>query len=133
MDRQAIWKKVLTIGQAIVYAGAMLAQSPDALNAQSPRGNARSSYTNRLHRQPVSPYLNLYRNDAGPLNNYQTLVRPQLAQQSVNQIQQSEISKLQQQATVSGDRTSVGARQTGHATRFQHYSHFYPPKRAGAP
>lgn len=35
-------------------------------------------------RPTVSPYLNLYRNNTGPLPNYYSLVRPQLNQQAFN-------------------------------------------------
>ena len=47
----------------------------------------------------ISPYLNLYRNDAGQnqLLNYYTLVRPQLEQQEANKKQTAEMQKLRSQ------------------------------------
>lgn len=48
-------------------------------------------------RPPVSPYLNLFRNNNSGLNNYHTFVRPQLDQLQFNQMQMSQTMRLQQQ------------------------------------
>ncbi|MBL9123333.1 MAG: hypothetical protein JNG90_06840, partial [Planctomycetaceae bacterium] len=44
----------------------------------------------------TSPFLNLFRPEASPIFNYYTLVRPQLEQERVNQLQAAEIARLQQ-------------------------------------
>ena len=49
-------------------------------------------------RPTVSPYLNLFRNNTGPLPNYYSLVRPQLYQQSFNQ--QTLTQQAQQTAAI---------------------------------
>jgi hypothetical protein len=77
-----------------------------------------------LQRSTVSPYLNLYRNDGSRLPNYQTLVRPQLQQQAVNQFQQQEIDRLQTKVARGDERQSLMPK-TGHPSRFHYYSHFY--------
>ena len=78
----------------------------------------------------VSPYLNLLQGGGSALNlpQYQTLVRPFLEQQSINernafdsQITRQQVSSLQKQVG-----RSVGAgRATGHPTRYMNYSHYY--------
>ena len=49
-------------------------------------------------RPTVSPYLNLFRSNTGPLPNYYSLVRPQLNQQTFNQ--QQMIQQTQQNAAL---------------------------------
>lgn len=44
---------------------------------------------------PVSPWLNLFRNDNSGISNYYTLVEPQLRQQQVN-LQQQNVNRTQQ-------------------------------------
>ncbi|HEX3599926.1 MAG TPA: hypothetical protein VHU84_07270, partial [Lacipirellulaceae bacterium] len=57
----------------------------------------------------ISPYLNLYRNDAGQnqLLNYYTLVRPQLEQQEANKRQTAEMQKLRAQVQNGSQRGGV--------------------------
>ncbi len=49
-------------------------------------------------RPTISPYLNLFRPEASRVFNYYTLVKPQLAQQQINQQQSALLQSLQQQA-----------------------------------
>ena len=83
----------------------------------------------------VSPYLNLFRDDfdgSGDFN-YQTLVRPQLQQQQLNQQFQNqnlELSqRVQQISAQSPYQNAAGSEAiypTGHQTAFGYHSHFYP-------
>lgn len=66
-------------------------------------------------RPTVSPYLNLFRNNTGPLPNYYSLVRPQLYQQDFNQRQTqlmgqqaAEIGALQTKTQKLGTTTQTG-------------------------
>jgi hypothetical protein len=65
----------LTCASVVVLAALVAAES----QAQTPRYQP--------SRPTVSPYLNLFRNNTGPLPNYYSLVRPQLYQQDFNQRQ----------------------------------------------
>jgi hypothetical protein len=74
-----------------------------ALAAADARGQGMRRY--QPSRPTVSPYMNLFRGNVGPLPNYFSLVRPQINQQAVNQqvlsqqVQQSaSINFLQSQA-----------------------------------
>lgn len=85
----------------------------------------------------VSPYLNLLRTNFGPLPNYQSLVRPQLRQQSFNQSASRAIEyNLRQVATLERSVPpqrqgrirvrSAPMRPTGVAGQFQYFSHYFP-------
>lgn len=52
--------------------------------AVASEGFAQGARRYQPSRPTVSPYLNLYRNNVGPLPNYYSLVRPQLNQQAFN-------------------------------------------------
>lgn len=80
-------------------------------------------------RPTVSPYLNLLRNDTGPLPNYYSLVRPQLNQlafdrqmMSESRLQSLTIQKLE---TVTEQRLTGP---TGSGSVYGSLSHFYPSK-----
>jgi hypothetical protein len=82
-------------------------------------------------RPTVSPYLNLLQGGGGALNlpQYQTLVRPFLEQQAINdrnsfntQLMGRQINTLQTQ--VNRNQFAPG-RATGHPTRYMNYSHYY--------
>jgi hypothetical protein len=82
----------------------------------------------------VSPYMNLFRDDldgSGDFN-YQTLVRPQLEQQRINeqvQRQNFEISRRVQSLSARADYNPQGSQQqspTGHPTSFMYYGRYYP-------
>ena len=84
-------------------------------------------------RPTVSPYLNLLRNDNGPVPNYYSLVRPQLNQQGFNnrtasaaRLQSLSIQKIEEVSQM----RSTGPTGTGGV--FQDFSHFYPAKRTNS-
>jgi len=64
-------------------------------------------------RPTISPYLNLFRGNTGPLPNYYSLVRPQLYQQDFNQRQ---LTSQQQQNSAIGA-LQVESRQLGTTTQ----------------
>lgn len=63
-------------------------------------GESRGQQARRYQpsRPTVSPYLNLFRNNTGPLPNYYSLVRPQINQLAFNQ--QQLIQQTQQNASL---------------------------------
>ncbi len=82
----------------------------------------------------VSPYLNLFNTSrtGSDAFNYQTLVRPQLQQQAINQQQQRENldidRKVQALAARSAYNNPAGSdtqAPTGHETGFMYYGHYY--------
>jgi hypothetical protein len=85
-------------------------------------------------RPTVSPYLNLFREDLDGFSdfNYQTLVRPQLQQQEINQNlqrQQQELSANVQAMVAKPAFNPQGSQSqhpTGHQTMFRQLSHYYP-------
>src|SRR5262249_15126384 len=83
----------------------------------------------------VSPYLNLFREGIGEANDfdYQTLVRPQVQQQQMNQQferQQLELARRVQKISAQSDyKNPAGAEDqypTGHQTVFGQHGHYYP-------
>ena len=82
----------------------------------------------------VSPYLNLFREslDGNDDLNYNTLVRPQLEQQRMNeqfQRQNLDISRRVQAIAAQADYNPQGSKSqypTGHQTTFMYYGHYYP-------
>ena len=99
-----------------------------AVSCQNADGQEKTRYS--PERPTVSPYLNLLRNDTGPLPNYYSLVRPQLNQQafdngivSAARLQSLSIQKIEDVAQM----RSTGP--TGTGSVFRNLSHFYPAKR----
>jgi hypothetical protein len=82
----------------------------------------------------VSPYLNLFREDleGGSDLNYNTLVRPMLQQQQINQQvqrQSMEMSRQLQSVAAQSDFNPRGSQDmfpTGHQTVYGYYGRFYP-------
>jgi hypothetical protein len=82
----------------------------------------------------VSPYMNLFRDDFEGNDdfNYQTLVRPMLEQQRVNeqlQRQSFDLARRLQSISAQPDfnpEGNVNMMPTGHQTVFQYYGRFYP-------
>lgn len=81
-------------------------------------------------RPTVSPWLNLYNRNAGPIDNYHNYVRPQIElrdtlQQQENQIGQqgSSIKSLGQQVTRMGETGRMAP--TGIGSRYMNLSHYY--------
>lgn len=101
-------------------------------DAFAQRGGIYQDGVNPYNSRPtVSPYLNLLQGGGGALNlpQYQTLVRPFLEQQAINdrnafnsQTMRQQINSLQTQ--VNRNQFAPG-RATGHPTRYMNYSHFY--------
>lgn len=112
---------VLTIVTVVQTTGMVWAQG-----ATRPPG--RSSYSNRLRRPSVTPYLNLFRQDSLGQPSYYTLVRPQLAQQQINGRQELAVSELDSAvAEERRERQTLPA--TGHPVRYRYFSHFYNRER----
>lgn len=95
-------------------------------SADAQRFSSRSSFT----RPTLSPWLNLYRRDSGPLDNYHTFVRPEqrlrrtLEQQRAGiQRQNAAIHSLGRQ--VSRLERPSGVRPTGTGGTFMNYLHYY--------
>jgi hypothetical protein len=91
--------------------------------AHAQQGNPRP-YAGRYQpsRPTVSPYMNLFRRDRGPLPNYHLYVRPILQQESINAqtgaaVQQLESSIRQTQTTPSSP--------TGISSGYRNFSHYY--------
>jgi hypothetical protein len=83
----------------------------------------------------VSPYLNLFNTSQNGTSafNYQTLVRPQLQQQAINQAQMRQnldVDRKVQALAARGAYTNpAGSDQeypTGHQTAYMYYGHYYP-------
>jgi hypothetical protein len=82
----------------------------------------------------VSPYLNLFRNDTnnGTVDNYNTLVRPFVQQNYMNQTFTGQIDRLQNRTYLQGSALRQLDRQTqgleGYATPqyYQNYQGFFP-------
>jgi len=101
---------------------------------------------NYNRRPTVSPYINLFNNNQGGVNNYFSFVRPMQQQQRLNQQQYNQNARLQQQLynpqgqfgapitlgpQVGGPQTMLrpGNQGTGMpstAATFFNYSHYYP-------
>lgn len=98
------------------------------------RGPTTKPFANAQRDPTVSPYLNLFRDDFdgfGDLN-YNTLVRPQLQQQQLNQDfarQAAAINQRVQQIAAQPAFSPEGSKDqlpTGHSTVFRNMSHYYP-------
>ncbi len=119
------WRTRLLIA-AFVAGWVMMAA--DTAFAQGSRSNRGANARSRIQRPTVSPYLNLYRQDSQGIPTYQTLVRPQVQQQRVNQVQQTEITQLRSDLANERAAATQPLPQTGHVSYFRHYSHFYRQK-----
>jgi hypothetical protein len=91
-------------------------------------------FTGVSTRPTVSPYLNLFREDLDGFSdfNYQTLVRPQLQQQEINQNLQRQQQELNANVQALAAKPAFNAQgsesqyPTGHMTSFRNHSHYYP-------
>lgn len=120
---------VVLTWSAIVAACVLVFECSSA-QAQYGGGIYRGGVNPYNPRPTVSPYLNLLQNNQN-LPQYQTLVRPFLEQQSINDINQRDSQMMRRQInTLQGRSAGAGAgaspmRSTGHPTRFMNYSHYY--------
>jgi hypothetical protein len=102
---------------------------PQAPTVQTPSAGLiqRNTSANLTRRPTVSPYLNLVNGNNDPnLTNYQSLVRPQVNQQRVNNQQNAQINRLEARPPTSGNAGSESLRSTGHQATWRNYSHYYP-------
>lgn len=107
-----------------------------ASGVSSTRASKPFSSVNSVASSPtVSPYLNLFREDFDGSSdfNYQTLVRPQIQQQQVNQQlerQNLELNRrVQSISAQSAYQNPAGSEQqypTGHQTVFNYHGRYYP-------
>jgi len=81
-----------------------------------------------LSRPTTSPYLNLLRGGDRGLN-YYNLVRPEFEFRNAYQGLQGQVNQQQQLLRQSSEE---GLPVTGHAIRFQNYSHYYPTPGGGS-
>jgi len=95
-------------------------------------GQSQHYSPNYAARPVLSPWLDMFRDDPGPLPNYHQFVRPRqqlqrtLAYQNAAlQTQGTEIRAMQQRAYQAGQRPD-GVMPTGTGAVFMNYSHFYP-------
>jgi hypothetical protein len=121
-----------------VSAVALLLWLPNLAEAQyrGPTMGANPSanvYNKAIYDRPtVSPYLNLLRPQGGVgIPNYQSLVRPEMQQRRTNQLQERQISQLQNKvyqgpSSTTNNGSPQEIRTTGHVTRFMNHSSFYP-------
>lgn len=93
---------------------------------------------NAIYNRPtVSPYLNLLRPQGGvAIPNYQSLVRPMLDQERINQQQGRQLQQLQKRiyqgpSSQSSAGAPIGIRSTGHTTGFMNYSAYFPQLQSG--
>ncbi len=93
--------------------------------------DAQRPWPYRPGRPTISPYMNLYRANPGPVDNYHLYVRPQ--QQLLNTLQWQDQALQQQGAHLQSLRQEVSgfgqrriATPTGIGAGFMNYSHYYP-------
>ncbi len=88
-----------------------------------------SHYSPPNGRPTVSPYLNLFRGNSGPVPNYQTLVRPQLNQLETNRMLRLDVERnaghIQQVEQNVATLRDPKIAPTGAGGSFYSYSHFY--------
>lgn len=97
-------------------------------------GSSRKPFSSYSPAPTVSPYLNLFREDldGGSDLNYNTLVRPMLQQQQLNeqlQRQSYDINRRLQSISAQSDFNPAGSTAqppTGHQTVFMYHGHYYP-------
>lgn len=113
-------------GFTILLLGAILLFGSEPAGAQSPR-------TPYMPRPTLSPWLNMYRSDPGPVGPYLSYVRPEqrlrqtLAEQQTRIFeQQNQLDALRRQTTTLESRGAVAP--TGVSSTFMNYSHYYNVK-----
>jgi hypothetical protein len=116
------------IRKALVLGGLLIGLLATDARAQRPGQTPPARY--QPSRPTVSPYLNLFRQNEGPLPNYHSLVRPQLQnienerrQQAINIQQQTEIRTLNRGLSRIAQ---PAAASTGGGGTFRNFSHYYP-------
>lgn len=109
---------------------------------------ATSRVPNYLQSPTISPYVNLFNNNQGGVNNYFSFVRPMQRQQQINQFQFNQSRMMQRQMTQPGQSSApviivgsdvqgmlrpsaAGMGQPAAAATFFNYSHFYSAPTSG--
>lgn len=99
---------------------------PPGAYPPTPAGNAAqmAAATGRYQpaRPTLSPYLNLFREETGPIPNYHLYVRPQLQQQAFNNQFQSNLNQTQQQLQ---QVPRTANRPTGVGSGYRNFLHYY--------
>ena len=93
-----------------------------------PAAHAQRGYT--PYRPTLSPWLDLFRRDSGPLDNYHTFVRPEIRLRETLQRQQANIRRQGTALRSLGQEMTRFEREglmrpTGTASVFMNYSHYY--------
>jgi hypothetical protein len=120
----------------VPYVGQSTGQQSSPAATIGPGVNDRTTkpFSSLTTTPTISPYLNLFNTSRTGTSafNYQTLVRPQLQQQAINQQQQRQnldVDRKVQALAARGAYTSAaGSDQeapTGHETTFMYYGHYY--------
>ena len=115
----------------VLYVVALAVGSdPGRCLAQGAGGGRRAGPTRFQPSRPtISPYMNLFRRDTGPIPNYHLYVRPIQRQQALNQQQQ--LLNVEQGMALQElqlglnqvQRSATGS--TGIGAGFRNFSHFY--------
>ena len=86
----------------------------------------------------ISPWMNLFNRNTGPLDNYHTYVQPQLEtqrtfrdQNALNQRQQAALGALGKQMTRIEAEHEAPVSPTGTGSTFMNLSHYYPNSTGG--
>jgi hypothetical protein len=104
---------------AMVIAGCLAVSLPSAM-AQV---GAASGY--RPATSPFSPWLDLYRKNTGPLDNYHTWVRPEFRLRQTLQTQSNDIRSLQESVYQPQPAPEGNVAPTGVGGGFMNLSHYY--------
>ncbi len=87
------------------------------------------------NRGPISPWMNMWQRQPGPLDNYHTYVQPEFQLQRA--MSQQNRALMQNAAGIQSlgeqmNRTESQVRPTGTGSVFMNYSHYYPMKAGSA-
>ena len=120
-------KRSQVIVTLVIAAVALLADL--SAFAQGPPGQ-RPFAPYRPTRPTFSPWFNLYREDAGVLDNYHTFVRPEIRLRNALNRQEYDINRQRMdfqsmRQNMSGMQRTLGMRPTGASSSFMNYSHYY--------
>ena len=116
---------------AVMTVLALLGSVKQASAQYGYSGRSSSGYVNRFSSPRLSPWLNFFRNDPGPVDNYNRFVRRDiqlrntLRQQQIGlQQQRSAINLLGNQFQRAQQNSTVSP--TGTGSVFMNYMHYYP-------
>jgi hypothetical protein len=113
----------------LFVVGWALALTCGQCQAQGPAGRRSAPTRFQPSRPTVSPYMNLFRRDRGPIPNYHLYVRPLQQQRAFNEQQQIAIERQGvavgqlQQNLMQVQRAATAP--TGIGASFRNFSHYY--------